>query len=205
MNGSPRGSVLDVVLINEFQAFSAARGVFGKRTVHLARRSSPSFPPCARGRASEGQSGEAPTYLAYLRLLSVRPAEENDGDSSSLLVYMFQDDLSPSRHRAFPLAVNYSSVPRILIQLFSKMKCTYNVFFTHDASRSRNMNRAVRLSASTLAFIRSDGHPAARRDADARGPPRCTAHPHPDTAPAPPKRGQRRRELLLIFFCFVFF
>lgn len=46
-------------------------------------------------------------------------------------------------------------MPRILIQSFSKIKCTYNVFFIQNATRSHNTNRATWLITSTLMLIRS--------------------------------------------------
>lgn len=48
--------------------------------------------------------------------------KKTDGDFSSLLAYRLPDDLNPSRHHAFPLTINYSGVPRILTQSFSKIK-----------------------------------------------------------------------------------
>lgn len=46
-------------------------------------------------------------------------------------------------------------MPRILTQSFSKIECTYNVFFIHNASQSHNMNCAIWLITSTFALIHS--------------------------------------------------
>lgn len=46
-------------------------------------------------------------------------------------------------------------MPRILTQSFSKIECTYNVFFIHNASQSHNMNCAIWLITSMFALIHS--------------------------------------------------
>lgn len=46
-------------------------------------------------------------------------------------------------------------MPRILTQSLSKIECTYNVVFIHNASQIRNMNYAIWLITSTLTLIHS--------------------------------------------------